>query len=146
MAVSHSLFVFSEIWDLTKVGSVWYNIIRKGEYIWYIQLPLPLGRNSRSSQKKKLNKSSSKDGLKWITECTSTSGISKRLKNISIKMGWIIITIVLIILGEYMKRDIQKQNDKMTEEFIKLDKIRQLTDVIRMVQNEKDSDTIQKTN
>lgn len=61
-------------------------------------------------------------------------------------MGWIIITIVLIILGEYMKRDIQKQNDKMTEEFIKLDKIRQLTDVIRMVQNEKDSDTIQKTN
>ena len=61
-------------------------------------------------------------------------------------MGWIIITIVLIILGEHMKRDIQKQNDKMTEEFIKLDKIRQLTDVIRMVQNEKDSDTIQKTN
>lgn len=61
-------------------------------------------------------------------------------------MGWIIITIVLIILGEYMKRDIQKQNDKMTEEFIKLDKIRQLTDVIRMVQNEKDSNTIQKTN
>lgn len=54
-------------------------------------------------------------------------------------MGWIIITIVLIILGEHMKRDIQKQNDKMTEEFIKLDKIRQLTDVIRMVQNEKDS-------
>lgn len=61
-------------------------------------------------------------------------------------MGWIIITIVLIILGEHMKRDIQKQNDKMTEEFIKLDKIRQLTDVIRMVQNEKDSNTIQKTN
>ena len=61
-------------------------------------------------------------------------------------MGWIIITIALIILGEYMKRDIQKQNDKMMEEFIKLDKIRQLTDVIRMVQNEKDSDTIQKTN
>ena len=57
-------------------------------------------------------------------------------------MGWIIITIVLIILGEYMKRDIQKQNDKMTEEFIKLDKIRQLTDVIRMVQNEKDSYTV----
>lgn len=57
-------------------------------------------------------------------------------------MGWIIITIALIILGEYMKRDIQKQNDKMTEEFIKLDKIRQLTDVIRMVQNEKDSDTV----
>ena len=61
-------------------------------------------------------------------------------------MGWIIITITLIILGEHMKRDIQKQNDKMTEEFIKLDKIRQLTDVIRMVQNEKDSNTIQKTN
>ena len=61
-------------------------------------------------------------------------------------MGWIIITIALIILGEYMKRDIQKQNDKMMEEFIKLDKIRQLTDVIRMVQNEKDSNTIQKTN
>ena len=61
-------------------------------------------------------------------------------------MGWIIITIVLIILGEHMKRDIQKQNDKITEEFIKLDKIRQLTDVIRMVQNEKDSNTIQKTN
>lgn len=61
-------------------------------------------------------------------------------------MGWIIITITLIILGEYMKHDIQKQNDKMTEEFIKLDKIRQLTDVIRMVQNEKDSNTIQKTN
>ena len=61
-------------------------------------------------------------------------------------MGWIIITIALIILGEHMKRDIQKQNDKMTEEFIKLDKIRQLTDVIRMVQNEKDSNTIQKTN
>ena len=60
-------------------------------------------------------------------------------------MGWIIITITLIILGEHMKRDIQKQNDKMTEEFIKLDKIRQLTDVIRMVQNEKDSNTIQKT-
>lgn len=57
-------------------------------------------------------------------------------------MGWIIITIALIILGEYMKRDIQKQSDKMTEEFIKLDKIRQLTDVIRMVQNEKDSDTV----
>lgn len=57
-------------------------------------------------------------------------------------MGWIIITITLIILGEYMKRDIQKQNDKMTEEFIKLDKIRQLTDVIRMVQNAKDSDTV----
>lgn len=125
---------------------MWYNIIRKGEYIWYIQLPLPLGRNSRSFQKKKLNKSSSKDGLKWITECTSTSEISKRLKSISIKMGWIIITITLIILGEYMKHDIQKQNDKMTEEFIKLDKIRQLTDVIRMVQNEKDSNTIQKTN
>ena len=61
-------------------------------------------------------------------------------------MGWIIITIALIILGEHMKRDIQKQNDKMMEEFIKLDKIRQLTDVIRMVQNEKDSNTIQKTN
>ena len=61
-------------------------------------------------------------------------------------MGWIIITITLIILGEHMKHDIQKQNDKMTEEFIKLDKIRQLTDVIRMVQNEKDSNTIQKTN
>lgn len=61
-------------------------------------------------------------------------------------MGWIIITITLIILGEHMKRDIQKQNDKMMEEFIKLDKIRQLTDVIRMVQNAKDSDTIQKTN
>ena len=75
-----------------------------------------------------------------------TSEISKRLKSISIKMGWIIITIALIILGEHMKRDIQKQNDKMTEEFIKLDKIRQLTDVIRMVQNEKDSNTIQKTN
>lgn len=57
-------------------------------------------------------------------------------------MGWIIITIVLIILGEYMKRDIQKQSDKMMEEFIKLDKIRQLTDVIRMVQNEKDSNAI----
>lgn len=57
-------------------------------------------------------------------------------------MGWIIITIALIILGEQMKRDIQKQSDKMTEEFIKLDKIRQLTDVIRMVQNEKDSDTV----
>lgn len=57
-------------------------------------------------------------------------------------MGWIIITIVLIILGEHMKRDIQKQNDKMTEEFIKLDKIRQLTDVIRMVQNEKDSNAV----
>ena len=57
-------------------------------------------------------------------------------------MGWIIITIVLIILGEYMKRDIQKQNDKMTEEFIKLDKIRQLTDVIRMMQNEKDSNAV----
>lgn len=54
-------------------------------------------------------------------------------------MGWIIITIALIILGEHMKRDIQRQNDKMTEEFIKLDKIRQLTDVIRMVQNAKDS-------
>lgn len=57
-------------------------------------------------------------------------------------MGWIIITIALIILGEQMKRDIQKQSDKMTEEFIKLDKTRQLTDVIRMVQNEKDSDTV----
>ena len=57
-------------------------------------------------------------------------------------MGWIVITIALIILGEHMKRDIQKQNDKMTEEFIKLDKIRQLTDVIRKVQNEKDSDTV----
>lgn len=57
-------------------------------------------------------------------------------------MGWIIITIALIILGEQMKRDIQKQSDKMTEEFIKLDKIRQLIDVIRMVQNEKDSDTV----
>lgn len=57
-------------------------------------------------------------------------------------MGWIIITITLIILGEHMKRDIQKKNDKMMEEFIKLDKIRQLTDVIRMVQNEKDSDTV----
>lgn len=57
-------------------------------------------------------------------------------------MGWIIITIALIILGEHMKRDIQKKNDKMMEEFIKLDKIRQLTDVIRMVQNEKDSDTV----
>lgn len=57
-------------------------------------------------------------------------------------MGWIIITIALIILGEHMKRDIQKKNDKMMEEFIKLDKIRQLTDVIRMVQNEKDSNTI----
>ena len=61
-------------------------------------------------------------------------------------MGWIIITIALIILGEHMKRDIQKKNDKMMEDFIKLDKIRQLTDVIRMVQNEKDSNTIQKTN
>lgn len=61
-------------------------------------------------------------------------------------MGWIIITITLIILGEHMKRNIQKQNDKITEDFIKLDKIRQLTDVIRMVQNEKDSNTIQKTN
>ena len=60
-------------------------------------------------------------------------------------MGWIIITIALIILGEHMKRDIQKQNDKMMEEFIKLDKIRQLTNVIRMVQNAKDSDTVQKT-
>lgn len=57
-------------------------------------------------------------------------------------MGWIIITIALIILGEHMKRDIQKKNDKMMEEFIKLDKIRQLTDVIRMVQNEKDSNTV----
>lgn len=57
-------------------------------------------------------------------------------------MGWIIITIALIILGEHMKRDIQKKNDKMMEDFIKLDKIRQLTDVIRMVQNEKDSDTV----
>lgn len=57
-------------------------------------------------------------------------------------MGWIIITIALIILGEHMKRDIQKKNDKMIEDFIKLDKIRQLTDVIRMVQNEKDSDTV----
>lgn len=57
-------------------------------------------------------------------------------------MGWIIITIALIILGEHMKRDIQKQSDKMTEEFIKLDKVRQLTDVIRMVQNEKDSNTV----
>lgn len=57
-------------------------------------------------------------------------------------MGWIIITIALIIFGEQMKRDIQKQSDKMMEEFIKLDKIRQLTDVIRMVQNEKDSDTV----
>ena len=57
-------------------------------------------------------------------------------------MGWIIITITLIILGEHMKRDIQKQSDKKMEEFIKLDKIRQLTDVIRMVQNEKDSDTV----
>ena len=57
-------------------------------------------------------------------------------------MGWIIITIALIILGEHMKRDIQKHSDKMTEEFIKLDKTRQLTDVIRMVQNEKDSDTV----
>lgn len=57
-------------------------------------------------------------------------------------MGWIIITIALIILGEHMKRDIQKQNDKMMEEFIRLDKTRQLTDVIRMVQNEKDSDTV----
>ena len=57
-------------------------------------------------------------------------------------MGWIIITIALIILGEHMKRDIQKKNDKMMEEFIKLDKIRQLTNVIRMVQNEKDSDTV----
>lgn len=57
-------------------------------------------------------------------------------------MGWIIITVALIILGEHMKRDIQKQSDKMTEEFIKLDKTRQLTDVIRMVQNEKDSDAV----
>lgn len=57
-------------------------------------------------------------------------------------MGWIIITITLIILDEHMKRDIQKQSDKMMEEFIKLDKIRQLTDVIRMVQNAKDSDTV----
>lgn len=57
-------------------------------------------------------------------------------------MGWIIITITLIILGEHMKRDIQKKNDKMMEDFIKLDKIRQLTDVIRMVQNEKDSNTV----
>lgn len=57
-------------------------------------------------------------------------------------MGWIIITIALIILGEHMKRDIQKQSDKMTEEYIKLDKTRQLTDMIRMVQNEKDSDTV----
>lgn len=57
-------------------------------------------------------------------------------------MGWIIITIALIILGEHMKRDIRKKNDKMIEDFIKLDKIRQLTDVIRMVQNEKDSDTV----
>lgn len=57
-------------------------------------------------------------------------------------MGWIIITIALIILGEHMKRDIQKKNDKMMEEFIKLDKIRQLTDVIRMVQNEKNSDAV----
>lgn len=57
-------------------------------------------------------------------------------------MGWIIITIALIILGEHMKRDIQKKNDKMMEEFIKLDKVRQLTDVIRTVQNEKDSDTV----
>lgn len=57
-------------------------------------------------------------------------------------MGWIIITIALIILGEHMKRDIQKQSDKTMEEFIKLDKTRQLTDVIRMVQNEKDSDTV----
>lgn len=57
-------------------------------------------------------------------------------------MGWIIITIALIILGEHMKWDMQKKNDKMMEEFIKLDKIRQLTDVIRMVQNEKDSDTV----
>lgn len=54
-------------------------------------------------------------------------------------MGWIIITIALIILGERMKHDIQKQSDKIMEEFIKLDKIRQLTDVIRMVQNAKDS-------
>lgn len=57
-------------------------------------------------------------------------------------MGWIIITIALIILGEHMKRDIQKKNDKMMEEFIKLEKIRQLTDVIRMVQNAKDSNTV----
>ena len=57
-------------------------------------------------------------------------------------MGWIIITITLIILGEQMKRDVQKQSDKMVEEFIKLDKTRQLTDMIRMVQNEKDSDTV----
>lgn len=57
-------------------------------------------------------------------------------------MGWIIITIALIILGEHMKRDIQKQSDKTMEEFIKLDKTRQLTDVIRMVQNEKDSDAV----
>lgn len=57
-------------------------------------------------------------------------------------MGWIIITIALIILGEHMKRNVQKQSDKMVEECIKLDKIRQLTDVIRMVQNEKDSDTV----
>lgn len=57
-------------------------------------------------------------------------------------MGWIIITIALIILGEHMKRDIQKQSDKMTEEYIKLDKTRQLTDMIRMVQNEKDSNTV----
>lgn len=57
-------------------------------------------------------------------------------------MGWIIITIALIILGEHMKRDIQKKNDKMMEDFIKLDKIRQLTDVIRMVQNAKDSDAV----
>lgn len=54
-------------------------------------------------------------------------------------MGWIIITIALIILGDHMKRNIQKQNNKLIEEFIKLDKIRQLTDVIRMVQNAKDS-------
>lgn len=57
-------------------------------------------------------------------------------------MGWIIITIALIILGEHMKRDIQKKNDKMMEDFIKLDKIRQLTNVIRMVQNAKDSNTV----
>lgn len=57
-------------------------------------------------------------------------------------MGWIIITVALIILGEHMKRDIQKQSDKTMEEFIKLDKTRQLTDVIRMVQNEKDSDAV----
>lgn len=57
-------------------------------------------------------------------------------------MGWIIITIALIILGEHMKRDIQKQSDKMVEECIKLDKIHQLTDAIRMVQNEKDSDAV----